>query len=154
MVLPETMFIKATTLEDPTPSSALNEAITTAQSTNFALLDPLIQPHNLSHSNNLWWKGDALVVMTVRLGLLFFFHLLSPPLPSTVRWTSSLRLFALGTVPCFPLSIKHALPSPLLYYLRVHQCPLMCTLCAPVVPASPRRCPMYHRTFCAHFRTP
>ena len=55
VVLPETMFIKSMTLRDPPPSSALNEAIITAQSTNFALLDPLIQPHNLSHSNNLWW---------------------------------------------------------------------------------------------------
>ena len=45
VVLPETMFIKSTTLQDPPPSSALNEAIIAAQSTNFTLLDPLIQLH-------------------------------------------------------------------------------------------------------------
>ena len=42
VVLPETMFIKTATLNDPPPSSTLNEAIITAQATNFALLDPLM----------------------------------------------------------------------------------------------------------------
>ena len=76
VILPETMFIKSTTLKDP-PSSALNEAIITAQSTNFALLDSLIQPHNLSRSDNLWWKGDALVVVgdnDLKKGVLHFYH--------------------------------------------------------------------------------
>ena len=62
VVLPETMFIKFTMLKKP-PSSSLNESIITAQTTNFALLDPLIQPHNLFHFDNFWWKGDTLVVV-------------------------------------------------------------------------------------------
>ena len=77
VVLPETMFIKATTLKDPPPSSALNDTIITAQSTNFAHLDPHNQPHNLSHSDNLWWKGDALVVVgdnDLKKGVLHFYH--------------------------------------------------------------------------------
>ena len=44
---------------------------------NFALLDPLIQPHNLSHSDNLWWKGDTLVVIgdnNLKKGVLHFYH--------------------------------------------------------------------------------
>ena len=71
VVLPEAMFIKSTMLKDPPPSSALNEAIITALTSIFALLDPLIQLHNLSHSDNLWWKGDTLVIigtMTLRKG--------------------------------------------------------------------------------------
>ena len=50
--------------------------------------------------------------------------------------------------------LLHALPSPLLYYIRVHQYLLMCTLCAPFMPAFPRRYLMYHCTFCARFPTP
>ena len=77
VVLPETMFIKATMLQDPPPSSTLNKTIIAAQTTNFTLLDPLIQPHNLSHSDNLWWKGDALVVVgdnNLKKGVLHFYH--------------------------------------------------------------------------------
>ena len=53
LVLPEAMFIKSTMLKDLPPSFTLNDAIITTQTTNFALLDPLIQPHNLSHLDNL-----------------------------------------------------------------------------------------------------
>ena len=77
MVLPETMFIKFTTLEDPPSSSTLNDLIIITQTTNLALLNPLIQPHNLSLLNNLWWKGDALVVVgdnDLKKGVLHFYH--------------------------------------------------------------------------------
>jgi hypothetical protein len=62
MVLPETMFIKFTTLKK-SPFSALNESIIAAQTINSTLLNPLIQPHNLSQLNDLWWKGDTLIVI-------------------------------------------------------------------------------------------
>ena len=77
MVLPEAIFIKSTMLKDLPPSFTLNDAIITAQTINFALLDPLIQPHNLSHLDNLWWKGDALVVVgdnNLKKGVLHFYH--------------------------------------------------------------------------------
>jgi hypothetical protein len=77
VVLPEAMFIKSTMLKDPPPSSTVNDTIITTQTTNFTLLDPLIQPHNLSHSSNLWWKGDALVVIgdnNLKKGVLHFYH--------------------------------------------------------------------------------
>ena len=77
VILPETMFIKSTMLKDPPPSSTLNDAIITTQTTNFTLLDPLIQLHNLTHSDNLWWKGDALVVIgnnDLKKGVLHFYH--------------------------------------------------------------------------------
>ena len=76
VVLPETMFIKSTTLQDP-PFSTINESIIAAQATNFALIDPLIQPHNLSHPDNLWWKGNILIVVgdnNLKKGVLHFYH--------------------------------------------------------------------------------
>ena len=76
VVLPRTMFIKSTTLKDP-PFSTLNKSIIITQATNFTLLDPLIQPHNLSQSNKLWWKGDALVVIEgndLKKGVPHFYH--------------------------------------------------------------------------------
>ena len=109
--------------------------------------------------------------MTVRLGLLFsFFHLflISPSyycttgtLPSLLdtvfSWTylpiPRLGQDALRTVHPLPY-LLHALPSPLLYYLRMHQYLLMRTLGAPFVPVSPHRCLMYHCTFCARLLTP
>ena len=60
---------------------------------------------------------------------------------------------ALWTVRLLPY-LLHALPSPILYYLCVHQYLLMCTLVCPFVPVSPHRCLMYHCTFCARFLTP
>ena len=50
--------------------------------------------------------------------------------------------------------LLHALPSPLLYYIRVHQYLLMCTFCAPFMPVFPHCYLMYHCTFCARFPTP
>ena len=50
--------------------------------------------------------------------------------------------------------LLHALPSPSLYYLRVHQYLLMCTLCAPPMPVPPHFCLMYHGTVCACYWTP
>ena len=50
-----------------------------------------------------------------------------------------------------PPYLLHALPSPLRYYIRVHQYLLMCTLCALFMTASPHRYLMYHCTFCARF---
>ena len=106
--------------------------------------------------------------MTVRLGLLFFSP--SIPLPLLLYYEhppfapcNGLELDLLsdtktGTrrlVDCAPFPyLLHALPSPLLYYLRVHQYLLMCTLCALFVPASPHHRLMYHCTFCARFLTP
>ena len=62
---------------------------------------------------------------------------LPSPLVTTLSWTYPLipRLGqdALRTVRLLPY-LLHALPSPLLYYLRVHQYLLMRTLCAPFVP--------------------
>ena len=102
---------------------------------------------------------------------IIFFHLLSPPpfpsyctmdtLPSllviALSWTYLLipRLGqdALRTVHPSPY-LLHALPSPLLYYLHMHQYLLMRTLCTPFVPVSPHCCLMYHCTFCACFLTP
>ena len=100
--------------------------------------------------------------MTVRHGLLFFFpsillslyHCTMDTLPlllvTVLSWTYSLipRLGqdALRTVHLLPY-LLHALPLPLLYHLRVHQYLLMCTLCAPFVPASPHCYLMYHCTF-------
>jgi hypothetical protein len=60
---------------------------------------------------------------------------------------------ALRTVCLLPY-LLHALPLPLLCYLRVHQYLLMCTLVCPFVPVSPHRCLMYHCTSCARFLTP
>ena len=77
--------------------------------------------------------------MIVRPGLLFFSSI-SPPL---ALWTVRLLSYLL-----------HALPSLLLYYMRVHQYLLMCTLCAPFMPVFPHRYLMYHCTFCARFPTP
>ena len=54
--------------------------------------------------------------------------------------------FALRTVRLLSY-LLHALPSPLLYYIRVHQYLLMRTLCAPFVPVFPHRYLMYHGTF-------
>ena len=53
-------------------------------------------------------------------------------------------------VDCAPLLLPyllHALPSPLPYYLCMHQHLLMCTPCAPFVPTSPHGHLMYHCTF-------
>ena len=47
--------------------------------------------------------------------------------------------------------LLHALPSPLLYHLRVHQYLLMHDLCAPFVPTSPHHYLMYHCTINACF---
>ena len=77
--------------------------------------------------------------MIVRPGLLFF---------SSIPFS-----LALWTVR--PLSyLLHALPSPLPYYICVHQYLLMCTLCAPFMPVVPHRYLMYHCTFCARSPTP
>ena len=84
--------------------------------------------------------------MTMRLGLLFFFHLSSPyctmdpPLPLllvialgwTYLLTPRLGQDALWTMRFLPY-LLHALPSPLLYYLHVHQYLLMHTFRAPPV---------------------
>ena len=112
-----------------------------------------------------------LPVMTVRLGLLFFFPSIplspslyycttdTPPslLVTVLSWTSPLipRLGqdALRTVHLLPY-LLHALPSPLLYYLRVHQYLLMRTFCAPFVPVSPHCHLMYHCTFVHATRPP
>ena len=103
-------------------------------------------------------------VMTVRLGLLFFLSIYSPilspcyycttdTLPSLLDTVLSwiyhpiprLEQDALRTVHLLPY-LLHALPLPLLYYLRVHQYLLMCTLCAPFVPL---RClPLLIATLC------
>ena len=79
------------------------------------------------------------IVMIVRPRLLFF--------------SSSPFSLALRTVRLLSY-LLHALPSPLLNYIRVHQYPLMCTLCAPFMPVFPHRYLMYHCTFCARFPTP
>jgi hypothetical protein len=60
---------------------------------------------------------------------------------------------ALRTVRFLPY-LLHALPSPLLYYLCVHQYLLMCTLHAPPMPTPPHCYLMYHCTVCAHYQTP
>ena len=86
--------------------------------------------------------------MTVRLGHYFSFIYLflspiycttdTPPslLVNALSWTYLLtprrRQDALRTVRLLSY-LLHALPSPLLYYIRVHQYLLMCTLCAPFV---------------------
>ena len=65
----------------------------------------------------------------------------TPPFPSllviALSWTylltPRLEQDALRTVRSF-LYLLHALPLLLLYYLRVHQYLLMCTICAPFVP--------------------
>ena len=66
-------------------------------------------------------------VMIVRPDYYFSSHFLSPftvlripPLPRGLRTLLSYLL--------------HALPPPLLYYIRAHQYLLMCTLCAPFMP--------------------
>ena len=76
--------------------------------------------------------------MIVRPGLLFF---LLYSLSLTLR---TVRLLSY---------LLHALPSPLLYYIRVHQYLLMCTLCAPFMPVFPHRYLMYHCTLHARFPT-
>ena len=90
---------------------------------------------------------DRVGVMTVRPGLLFFFSI-----PSPFRHTTD-SSFTLRTVR-LPSYLLHALPSPLLYYIRAHQYLLMCTLCAPFMPAFPHRYLMYHCTLCACLPTP
>ena len=112
----------------------------------------------------------GLGVMTVHLGPSFSFTYSPPPFPSycttdtlpsllviALSWTYPLipRLGqdALWTVCPFPY-LLHALPSPLLYYLHVHQYLLMCTLCAPPMPAPSHCCLMYHCTVCARYWTP
>jgi hypothetical protein len=75
IVLPESMFIKATAQDNP--PSALCQEVITAQTANFALLDPLIQRHNLSKIGDLWYKGDTLVVVgdnNLKKGVLHFYH--------------------------------------------------------------------------------
>ena len=61
------------------------------------------------------------------------------------------RQDALRTVRFLPY-LLHALPSPILYYLRVHQCLLMRTLHAPPMPAPPHCYLMYHRTVGARYQ--
>ena len=53
-----------------------------------------------------------------------------------------------------PSYLLHALPSPLLYHIRAHQYLLMSTLCAPFMPAFPRRYLMYHCTLGACLPSP
>ena len=112
----------------------------------------------------------ALHVMTVHLGPYFSFIYFSPSpiyctvdtLPSLLVTVLSWTYFliprwgqdALRSVRLPNPYLLHTLPSPLLYYLCVHQYLLMCTLCALFMPASPHRCRMYHRTFCARFLAP
>ena len=114
-------------------------------------------------------QGSA--VMTVCLELSFFFYPLSIPLLLLYYTTDTFLLLlvialswtylltprlgqdALQTACLLPY-LLHALPSPLLYHLRVHRYLLMCTLCAPFVPVSPHCCLMYHCTSCACFLTP
>ena len=89
------------------------------------------------------------------------YHCTTDTLPSllviALSWIHSLlpRLGqdALRTVRFLPY-LLHALPSPLLYYLRVHQYLLMCTLHAPPMPAPPHCSHMYHCTICARYQTP
>ena len=73
---------------------------------------------------------------------IFFLH-------SYSRSPSSLLTIA-DYAPCLPY-LLHALPSLLTHASVVH---LLCALRAPFVPASPHRCLMYHRTFCARLPTP
>ena len=82
--------------------------------------------------------------MTVHPGLLF-----SSLFPLLLHHTTD-PSFALRTVRLLSY-LLHALPSPLLNYIRVHQYLLMCTLCAPFMPVFPHRYLMYHCTFCAHY---
>ena len=90
--------------------------------------------------------------MTMHLGLSFFLSFHSPfPLYYAMD-TLPLLLVALRTVRVLPY-LLHALPSPLLYYLRVHQCLLMRTLRALPMPAPPHCCLMYHCTICARYQT-
>ena len=86
---------------------------------------------------------DFILVMTVHLGLLFF---TLPPFSPLCRGCFPYEL----CTSLFPY-LLHALPSLLLYHLRVHQYLLMHNLYAPFVPASPRRYLMYHCTDSAHF---
>ena len=78
--------------------------------------------------------------MIVCPGLLFFFSI-----PFPLHRTTDTPL-ALRTV-CLLSYLLHALPLPLLYYIRVHQYLLMCTICAPFTPVFPHRYLMYHCTF-------
>ena len=112
-----------------------------------------------------------LLVMTVRLGLLFSFpyslfplsyyyctmDTLPPLLVIALSWTYLLtpRLGqdALRTVHPLPY-LLHAIPSPLLYHLRMHQCLLMCTVRTPPMPAPPHCYLMYHCTVHARYQTP
>ena len=80
--------------------------------------------------------------------IIFLLYSLSP---FTVLWTPP--LLALRTVRLLRY-LLHALPSPLLYYIRVHQYLLMRTLRAPFMPVFPRRYRMYHCTFGARLPTP
>ena len=50
--------------------------------------------------------------------------------------------------------LLHALPLLSLYYLRMHQCLLMCTFRAPLMPTFPHGCLMYHCTVGACYQTP
>ena len=102
--------------------------------------------------------------MTVHLGLLFFFplplfplHVVAAPLAACnsleldYPLTPRLGQDALRTAHSLFPYLLHALPSPLLYHLCVHQYLLMHDLCAPLVPASPHRYLMYHCTIGARF---
>ena len=91
---------------------------------------------------------------------------------NSTPWTTIFSLFYLFPLPllyyrhspftrcladCAPLLLPyllHALPLPLLYYLCMHQYLLMCTLCAPFMPASPCCHLMYHCTFVHATRPP
>ena len=83
--------------------------------------------------------------------IIFSFTYSPPPLYCATDTFPPL-LAALQTVRLLPY-LLHALPSPLPYDLHTHQYPLMGTLCALFVHASPHCYLMYHRTSCAHFLT-
>ena len=113
-----------------------------------------IRPSKLNYG--LCTLMTAVNVVTMCLGLLFFFYLLSLPLFPLLSYCTTDTLLSLLVIalswtylryqgqdkmPCglctFPPYLLHALPSPLHCYLCMHQCLLMRTLCALFVPASP-----------------
>ena len=123
--------------------------------------DPATHHVQVPSTNPIYWThfitefNQAYVdsVMTVRLGLLIFsllFYLFPLPL-LYYRHSPFTQCHADCAPPLLPY-LLHALPSPLLYHLHMHQYLLMCTLCAPFVPASPHCHLMYHCTFCAHYQ--